>query len=112
MEEDEIGKIFGFVAVMGDISLIIGISRLPILWPLAELISSPTGSLVFNSMFTPLEQLTGVAGMAYIVGALLLLLPITILVTGEIVRRIGGDTSSPDGKHVYTNEGYTNSGEK
>ena len=94
VEEDEIGKIFGFVAVMGDVSLIVG-------------------ALVFNSIFTPLMNLTGIAGMAYIVGSMILLVPFVLLVTTDIVKKICWKTPSPrEGKHVYSNEGYAHNEEK
>ena len=94
MEEDEIGKIFGFVAVMGDTSLIIG-------------------ALVFNSMFTPLMNLSGIPGMAYIVGSMILLVPLIILLTVDIVKRVCWKETSPvsEGKHVYNNKGYASNGE-
>ena len=95
MDEDEIGKIFGFVAVMGDTSLIIG-------------------ALVFNNMFTPLMNLTGLPGMAYIIASLVLLVPLIILVTTEVVKRVWVRTTSPvsEGKHIYSNEGYMSNGDK
>ena len=95
MDEGEIGKIFGFVAVMGDTALIIG-------------------ALVFNNMFTPLMNLTGMAGMAYIIASLALLVPLVILVTTDVVKRVWGRTTSPvsEGKHIYSNEGFTTNGEK
>ena len=94
MEEDEIGKIFGFVAVMGDTSLIIG-------------------ALVFNSMFTPLMNLSGIPGMAYIVGSMILLVPLIILLTVDIVKRVCWKETSPvsEGKHVYSNKGYASNGD-
>jgi len=95
VDEGEIGKIFGFVAVMGDTALIIG-------------------ALVFNNMFTPLMNLTGMAGMAYIIASLALLVPLVILVTTDVVKRVWGRTTSPvsEGKHIYSNEGFTTNGEK
>ena len=95
MEEDEIGKIFGFVALMGDASLIIG-------------------ALVFNSMFTPLMKLTGMPGIAYIFGGMILLVPLVILVTMVIVKKVCWKETSPvtEGKHVYSNKGYTSNREK
>ena len=95
MEEDEIGKIFGFVALMGDTSLIIG-------------------ALVFNSMFTPLMKLTGMPGIAYIFGGMILLVPLVILVTMVIVKKVCWKETSPvtEGKHVYSNKGYTSNREK
>ena len=94
MEKDEIGKIFGFVAVMGDTSLIIG-------------------ALVFNSMFTPLMNLSGIPGMAYIVGSMILLVPLIILFTLDITKRVCWKETSPvsEGKHVYSNKGYASNGE-
>ena len=95
MEEEEIGKIFGFVAVMGDTSLIIG-------------------AVVFNSMFTPLMKLTGMPGIAYIVGGMILLLPLVILVTLTFVKKLCWKETSPviEGKHVYSNKGYTSNREE
>ena len=53
---DHCGKIFGFVAVLGDISLLLG-------------------AVIFNSMFTPLLNQTGIPGMAYITGGTKLYYP-------------------------------------
>ena len=75
MNDDEIGKVFGVVAVQGDISLIIGQIRSLCLHR-NTLISAIVGSAIFNSMFTPLQRLTGLPGAAYLVGSSFLLLPL------------------------------------
>jgi len=68
VNDDEIGKVFGVVAVQGDLSLIIG-------------------SLIFNSIFTPLQRTTGQPGAAYLVGGCILLLPLLLTLSLLLVRR-------------------------
>ena len=85
VEEDEIGKVFGVVAVAGDLSLILG-------------------SAIFNSMFTPLMKATGEPGAAYLVGSSFLLLPFLLTLSGFLTRRC---RQSPERKEPsHDNEGY------
>ena len=86
MNDDEIGKVFGVVAVQGDISLIIGQIRSLCLhrniW-----ISAIVGSAIFNSMFTPLQRLTGLPGAAYLVGSSFLLLPLIGVISVFLMKK-------------------------
>jgi len=89
VNEEEIGKLYGFVAVMGDTSLILG-------------------ALMFNSMFTPLSLLSGFPGMAYVVGSIILVIPTVILISILILRRVESNTTSNivNPKNVYNNESF------
>jgi len=86
VEDDEIGKIFGFIALMGDISLI-------------------TGSQMYNSMFTPLLNSTGIAGMTFLVGAAALVIPFILILATLVIKKYftNNDIS---GQHIYSNNAF------
>ena len=86
MNDDEIGKVFGVVAVQGDISLIIGQIRSLCLHR-NSLTSVIVGSAIFNSMFTPLQRLTGLPGAAYLVGSSFLLLPLIGVISVFLMKQ-------------------------
>jgi len=86
VEQHEIGKIFGFVAVVGDLSLI-------------------TGSQIFNGMYTPLYNQTGLPGMAFFIGALLLLLPLLLTFTVLIIKKNVVKTTVPN-TNQYDNRAF------
>jgi len=90
VKEEEIGKIYGIVAVGGDSALILG-------------------ALIFNSLFTPLLSITGFPGMTYVVGSIILLLPLLMLTSLAICKKCYDPISDNDkSKHVYSNDGYQN----
>jgi len=90
VKEEEIGKIYGIVAVGGDSALILG-------------------ALIFNSLFTPLLSITGFPGMTYVVGSIILLLPLLMLTSLAICKKCYNPISDNDkSKHVYSNDGYQN----
>ena len=84
MNDDEIGKVFGVVAVQGDISLIIGQINFVFI---GSFLSPFIGSAIFNSMFTPLQRMTGLPGAAYLVGSCFLLLPLLGVISVFLMKK-------------------------
>ena len=84
MFDDEIGKVFGVVAVEGDLSLIIG--QLNYVYGVT-FSSRVLGSVIFNSMFTPLQRMTDLPGAAYLVGASFLLLPLLGVISVFLMKQ-------------------------
>lgn len=63
----EVGKVFGVVAVLGDLSLIVG-------------------AILFNSIYTPLSGTH--PGLAFLVGACLLLVPLVLVMVSWALSRL------------------------
>ena len=83
MNDDEIGKVFGVVAVEGDLSLIIGQLNVFVVTFSSRIL----GSVIFNSMFTPLQRMTDLPGAAYLVGASFLLLPLLGVISVFLMKQ-------------------------
>jgi len=93
VRSEEVGKVFGIVAVLGDLAIILG-------------------ALLFNSLYTPLSYY--MAGATYFVGSAMLIIPLAMVCLSWLLshRNEKRATQLSEGKdkedQVHFNKGYQN----
>jgi len=87
VDSEEVGKVFGIVAVNGDLAIIFG-------------------ALLFNSVYTPLSHY--MQGATYFMGSAILLIPlILVLIANYLTRNITrGKEGAESANQVHYNQGY------
>jgi len=87
VDSEEVGKVFGIVAVNGDLAIIFG-------------------ALLFNSVYTPLSHY--MPGATYFMGSALLLIPLVLVIIANYLARnlTSGKESAESTNQVHYNHGY------
>ena len=69
------------------------------------IINFPVGSQIFNGMYTPLYNLTELPGMAFFIGAAMLLLPLLLTISVLVLKKYVVNTTSKETTQ-YDNEAF------
>jgi len=87
VDSEEVGKVFGIVAVNGDLAIIFG-------------------ALLFNSVYTPLSHF--MPGATYFMGSALLLIPLVLVIIAYYLTRniTSGKQGAESANQVHYNQGY------
>ena len=60
---------------------------------------------MYNSMFTPLLNSTGIAGMTFLVGAAALVIPFILILATLVIKKYSTNNDM-SGQHIYSNNAF------